>query len=312
MSRILVTGGTGFAGSHLLELLQTQNHTDIHATSYSSVPDSAETGITFHQVDLTNADATFELIEKIKPDLIYNLAAFAEVGSSYEKANAVFANNTFLQLNLLNAVKEHTPKARIIVIGSAQEYDVFRRPSDQPITEKNLLGPINPYGVSKVTQDLLALSYHYSYKLDVVRVRPFNHIGERQSADFAIPSFAQQIVAIERGEQTQLQVGNMESIRDFTDVKDMALAYTVLAEKGNAGEVYNIGSGVGTKMKDLLDMMINLSTSDIPVMQDPDRQRPLDVPVLIADTNKIQSLGWQPTITLEETLTRIIKYWRQQ
>ncbi len=157
---------------------------------------------------------------------------------------------------------------------------------------------------------MLALSYHYSYDLDIVRARPFNHIGERQTPSFAIPAFAKQIVEIERGNQDKLLVGNLDAIRDFTDVKDMIKAYILLMEKGKSGEVYNIGTGTGYKVQDVLDWLCELSQTEVHIEVDPDKIRPLDVPVAVADNSKISALGWQPTIELKATLQRILDDWR--
>src|SRR5258708_23463810 len=197
------------------------------------------------------------VFKKGQPACIYHLAAYASVGDSFENAQKILEHNLRLQMNVMEALREHAAKARILVIGSAMEYDVISHAFPQPvaISEMQPLGPVSPYAVSKVIQDLLSLSYAYSYGLDIVRARPFNHIGERQTTDFAVPSFAKQIVAIERGEQKEIQVGNLAAVRDFTDVKDVVQAYILLMEKGNTSEVYNIGSGVGHSMQEVLDVL---------------------------------------------------------
>ncbi len=183
----------------------------------------------------------------MQPTQIYHLASFAYVGKSFDKAEELLNNNILLQLNLLAAVKEFSPQSRLLVIGSAEEYGISLSDEEIPYDEDHKFRPINPYAVSKITQDMLAYVYYVSFGLDIVTVRPFNHIGERQSSDFAIPAFTNQVVAIERGEQEKLMVGNLTAIRDFTDVKDMMKAYIVAMNKGKKGEVYNIGSGTGVK-----------------------------------------------------------------
>ena len=309
---ILITGGTGFAGSHLVEELVKRGETNVHVTSFATHPSVVHDLLPadhIHQVNLQDKDATKTLLAKIKPQHIYHLAALAAVGSSFTDAENQITNNTLLQLSLLEAVKAVTAKARVLVVGSAQEYDVVAYPTEK-IAEDHPLGPISPYAVSKVTQDLLGLSYHYAYKLDVVRVRPFNHIGERQALSFAVPNFAQQIAQLEKQDGGKLLVGNLEGVRDFTDVKDTVKAYILLMENGVAGEVYNVGSGVGVKMQSVVEQMIQLSHITITLVQDPAKLRPLDALSLIADNGKIGRLGWQPSIPLEQTLNRVLDYWR--
>jgi GDP-4-dehydro-6-deoxy-D-mannose reductase len=161
-------------------------------------------------------------------------------------------------------------------------------------------------------QDLLAYSYTQSFNLNIIRARPFNHIGERQTIDFAIPAFAQQIVAIEKGQQKSIKVGNLSAVRDFTDVKDMVKAYLLLMEEGESGQVYNIGTGHGYNMREILDILISLVKVEIEVEIDSTRMRPSDVPIAIANPKKINDLGWQPTEKLKKTLQRILLYWRSQ
>jgi GDP-4-dehydro-6-deoxy-D-mannose reductase len=312
---ILVTGGTGFVGSHLVEALVAKGFTNIAVTSFSARDEAWRVKgqeIEVFPVDLTDQAATFGLLEKYKPQYLYHLAAYAEVGESFEQASTVLHTNLTIQLNMLEAIRRFIPQSRILIIGSGMEYDVMTLPEmRQPIKESHPLGPVSPYGVSKVVQDLLSLSYSYAYDLDVIRARPFNHIGERQTPAFAVANFAKQIVAIERGQQQELKVGNLDAVRDFTDVKDVCQAYILLMTKGLKQEVYNIGSGKGLKMSDVLDQMCRLATIQVPVVTDPDKLRPLDVPIVIADNEKITALGWRPHISLAETLARILAYWRE-
>ena len=315
MSTILITGGTGFAGSHLVEALLQKGERDVHVTSFGSAESIVGKLLPsdhIHSLDLTNSEQTQKLFQNLHPDQVYHLAAFATVGSSFENAEKTLENNIKLQLTVLETLKNVCSHARVLIIGSAMEYDFLTAVADssKKITEDHPLGPVSPYAISKVMQDLLGLSYVYSYKMNIIRARPFNHIGERQTLDFAIPSFAQQITAVEKGKQTHLLVGNLEAVRDFTDVKDMVLAYILLMEKGEVGEVYNIGSGVGHTMREVLETMCRLSSTHIDIITDPDKVRPLDVPSVIADSNKIEKLGWKTHISLEESLERILIEWR--
>jgi GDP-4-dehydro-6-deoxy-D-mannose reductase len=316
---ILITGGTGFMGGHLVERLLQEEHVaaqQIHVTSGSGRPGLLSELLpaeNIHTVDLTDLAATAAVWQQVKPTQIYHLAAFSDVAGSFTNGGKTISNNVQLQISVLEAARQFSPNAKLVVIGSAQEYDLSIQPPQhgQKIDEKWPLGPANPYAASKVCQDMISVAYLHSFQLNIVRVRPFNHTGERQTPDFVLPSMAKQIVAIERGEQASLAVGNLDSVRDFTDVKDMAAAYTVLMAKGQVGEVYNVGSGQGIVMREALDLLIEQATTPIEVVIDPARFRPSDVPYLVADTTKIQELGWEPRLTFSSTAQRLLTYWRQ-
>lgn len=309
--RILITGGSGFAGSHLIEELLSQGYSEIYATSFSKVEPRLLPEENYIKVNLTDVDATKALMEQVRPDWIFHLASFAYVGKSFEKAEELFANNIRLQLSVLEGARLVVPKARILTIGSAEEYGVVPL-GTKLIDESMPLNPVNPYAVSKVTQDMLAGSYFLSYKMDIVRARPFNHIGTRQSPDFAIPAFAKQIVAIERGEQSELKVGNLDGVRDFTAVRDIARAYILLMEKGLSGQIYNLGSGKGIKMREVVEALCSFSHVKVKIVLDESRLRPLDVPVLIADNKKIRDLGWEPKIDLNIVFEEVLNEWRSK
>jgi GDP-4-dehydro-6-deoxy-D-mannose reductase len=308
---ILITGGTGFAGSHLVEALIEQGYSNIHLTSYRDEPGFLEDligGDHIHPLDLTDHQATINLFRKLKPQQIFHLASLANVGNSFKQQQFILDTHLKLQLNVLNAMKEHCPQARLLSIGTALEYQV----SDQPLDENAPIGPNNPYALSKMIQDYLSYSYVQSEKLDIVRARPFNHIGERQALGFAISDFANEIVNIENGQSTAIKVGNLSAVRDLTDVKDMVEAYIILMTKGINGEVYNIGSGTGYSMENILKKLIDLAQIDVKLEIDPQRLRPIDRPVLICDNSKIKNLGWEIKHPIESTLTRVLNWWRHQ
>ncbi len=321
--KVLITGGTGFVGSHLVEELISQGFKQIHVTTLSDKATHVHTLLPetqIHQLDLADNAKTSLLIEQLQPKWLFHLAAYAMVGKSFQETYTVLDTNIKIQLSLLEAIKSKSPETRILVVGSALEYDFIKKANpdfdkknhhNQTKTdESELLGPVSPYAVSKVLQDLLGLSYFYSYSLNVIRVRPFNHIGERQTTDFAIASFAHQIVQIERHRQNNIRVGNLDAVRDFTDVKDVCRAYILLMEKGETGKVYNIGSGDGKTIREVLDVLCSLANNSISIETDQNRIRPLDIPYAVADNSRITALGWKPQYTLSQTLERILNYWR--
>jgi len=312
--KILITGASGFAGTHLIEYLQFLNQNyEIHGTYFSS-PKYASKLLdrkNFHQLDLSSPADAHTLIAKLQPDLIFHLAAFSGVASSEKNPRRVINNNVFSQLDLLEAVKANSPDSKILIICSADEYG--RPKTKTPINETARLYPLSPYAVSKISQDYLAFYYYLAHKLNIIRVRPFNFVGERQTLGFVIPDFASQIVKIEKGNQSpEIKVGDLSATRDFTDVKDMVKAFHLALTKGKPGQVYNLGSGRGVVIKDLLNQMIALSSQKIKIAQDPSRLRPADSPYLVCDATKFKKLGgWQAEIPLEQTLKRVLNYWRE-
>lgn len=306
---ILVTGGTGFVGKHLTDHLLRSNQ-EIHVTAHRSAPKSHQS-VVVHSLDLSDRAATQALFARVKPTQVYHLASIAAVGSSYAQAESILTQNIKMHLAVLDALVAEVPEARLLHVSSAEVYGTSK-PEELPISEDHPLRPVNPYGVSKAAQDLLTSAYAQSFGLNAVRVRPFNHIGAGQSPDFALPAFAKQLVAIERGAEPILNVGNLHAMRDFTDVSDIVVAYELLMRDGVAGEVYNVGSGIGISMQEVLNQMIAILDVPVDIQVDPDRLRPLDIPVMVANNAKIRSLGWQPVVALEESLRRIIEYWRTQ
>jgi GDP-4-dehydro-6-deoxy-D-mannose reductase len=310
---VLITGAAGFVGQHLAEHLHAAGYQQVHGTSIAAAPDLAavigESNV--HIVDLSQPEAVFALLQTVKPDWIFHLAAMADVGGSFDRALHVMQTNTALQFIMLEGLRLHCPQARLLSVSSAYVYGLL--PAEyqgRPISEDAPLRPNNPYAVSKVTQDMLALSYHLSYHLDIVRVRPFNQIGPRQAPGFVVTDFARQIIKIERGEQTEMRVGNLDAIRDFTDVRDAVRAYELLLRFGAAGDVYNLGSGRATSVQAILDGLIVSAQVPIATVADPKLIRPVDVPMFVADNRKMRRLGWEPRIPLTQTLQDVISYER--
>jgi GDP-4-dehydro-6-deoxy-D-mannose reductase len=235
------------------------------------------------------------------------------VGASWANPWETLETNLRSQVNVLEAVREVCPDARVLVLGSNEEYGQLT-PEDLPVRETSPLRPASPYGVSKVGQDLLGLQYHLSHGLYIVRVRPFNHLGPRQDPKFVAPAFASQIAAIESGRQPPvIQVGNLETRRDFTDVRDMVRAYGLALERGEPGEVYNIGAGRSRGVDELLATLLGFSSAAIRVEVDPARFRPSDVPDVVCDASKFRTrTGWAPRIPFEQSLKDLLDYERAQ
>ena len=310
MKKILITGGTGFVASHLVEALYKKGEKNLHLTSYKDEGQFVKQFVpaeNIHQINLADYQATQDLLKEIRPDQIYHLASLASVGDSFEKRKFILEMNTALQLNLLEAMRDQAPHSRMLHISTALVY----APSNQAIAEEAALGPDNPYALSKLIQDMMAYSFTRSEKLDIVRARPFNHIGERQTLGFVVADLAAAVSKVEKGELESVKVGNLNSVRDFSDVKDMVNAYILLMEKGQSGEIYNIGSGQGITVQKILDLLISLAKKEIKIEIDPQKIRPVDLPYLVCDNEKIVKLGYQPQEQLLTTLERILNYWRE-
>lgn len=315
-AKVLITGASGFAGSHLVEYLSVHKKYKLFGTyllgaSLKNI-DTTRYPIDLLQVDLTDDKKVTEIIKAIQPDLIFHLAALPSPAESFRKPLETIVNNVSIQINILEAIKEaNLLKTRILIVSSADVYGMVSRKSI-PIDEDTPFTPTNSYAVSKITQDFLGLQYSISYGLPIVRVRPFNHIGPRQSPQFVISSFAKQIAEIEKGtKENILHVGNIKAKRDFTDVRDVVRAYSLIIEKGKSAEVYNIGSGVSYKISDILDILLSFSKVKIAIQIDPSLLRPGDTPDFICNNQKIKkTINWEPAIPIEQTLKDTLDYWR--
>ncbi len=315
MKKVLITGITGFAGSFLAEHLSSRDDLEIHGTylSDSSLENVSQIKdrINLVKIDLTDSERVNDLVTSIQPDQIYHLAALPSPADSHNDPVKFIHNNVDVQLNILESLKLNSlTNTRLLIVSSAEIYGAVSV-EKLPIDENTEFRPNSPYSVSKATQDLLGLQYYLSYKLPIIRVRPFNHIGPRQSPSFVVSAFAKQIAEIEKGKKDSvIQVGNLDAERDFTDVRDMVRAYQIAMEQGTPGEVYNIGRGESFVIKDVLDKLIALSDVSMEVTEDPSRLRPSDVPHLVSNSEKIKKLGWKVTIDFEETLRNTLDYWR--
>ncbi len=313
--RALITGISGFAGSFLAEYLITHTSIEVWGAALGGTENIAAFGdrIVYLSEDLSNPEVAARVLKQAAPDLIFHLAAQAFVPVSWQDPWSTLENNIRTQVNLLHAAVQQNCQARILVIGSNEEYGRVD-PQQLPITEETPLRPDSPYGVSKIAQDFLALQYFISHKVHTVRLRPFNHIGPRQNDRFAAADFAQQVAEIELGRREPVvHVGNLESKRDFTDVRDMVRAYALALDRGAPGEVYNVGSGQAHSIRELLDIYLSFAKIPIRVETDPARARPSDTPITLCDATKFKrQTGWEPQIPFEQTLRDTLDYWRER
>ena len=310
--RALITGIAGFVGSHLADAIQAETDWEAWGTILNErdrvvVPDGAIPRL----VDLRNPDAVRALINEARPDFIFHLAGQAYVPQSWADPWGTYETNVRSQLNLFEAVGAADLSPRIIAVGSNEEYGLVRE-VDLPVSEDAPLRPNSPYAVSKIAQDFMGLQYFLDRGLAVMRVRPYNHFGPRQNERFVTPSFAKQIAEIECGLRPPvLRLGNMSARRDFTDVRDMARAYTLLMQRGAPGEVYNIGSGRARSVREMLDIMLAASPVKVTEETDPDKFRPSDVPISYCDPSKFKrDTGWEPRIPFEQTVLDVLNEWR--
>jgi GDP-4-dehydro-6-deoxy-D-mannose reductase len=313
--RLLITGINGFVGGHLAEHLLTSAAGDVWglARQPSFVLPELRGRVEFVAADLGDLDQAVAALASVRPDLIFHLAGQSNVPRSFAEPAQTLTTNILAQLNLFQAALRLKQNPLFLIVCSNEIYGRVA-PDDLPIDEDTPLRPVSPYAVSKATQDLLAYQYYVSHKLRTIRLRPFNHIGPRQTEQFVASAFAAQIARIEAGGQEPLlRVGDLAAERDFTDVRDMVEAYALAARHGEPGQVYNIGSGRTVSIRWMLDTLLAFSACDIAVEPDPTRMRPADVPRVVCDSRRFRErTGWAPQIPLEQTLYDILEHWRDQ
>jgi GDP-4-dehydro-6-deoxy-D-mannose reductase len=316
--RVLITGITGFVGSHFAEYALAQGAEVWGSFRWRSKTENIEEireRLHLVECDLRDLSSVQNLVQQSAPDYILHLAAQSFVASSWHTPAETLYTNSVSQVNLLETIRSRkADAARFLAIGSSEEYgQVFE--DELPITELNPLRPLSPYAVSKVTQDLMGYQYFQSYGMPIVRTRAFNHEGPRRGDVFVTSNFARQIAEIEAGKRPPvIHVGNLKARRDYTDVRDIVRGYWRLLEAGEPGEVYNLASGRAWAIQEVLDFLLERSrVPGITTKEDPARLRPSDVPVLLGDASKAEkAVGWGPEIPFEKTLDDSLDYWRQR
>lgn len=314
--KAFITGITGFAGSHLAELLLKENY-EVYGTSRPRSKtdniDHLKRKIILEDADLLDSHSLYAILRKIKPDYVFHLAAQSFVQSSWASPATTMEVNVVGTVHLFEAIRraEITPAVQIAC--SSEEYGLVL-PSEIPVRETNPLRPLSPYAVSKVAMDYLGYQYFASYGMKIVRTRGFNHTGPRRGEVFVTSNFAKQIAEIEKNKRESIiEVGNLEAKRDWTDVRDMVRGYLLSVQKGEWGEVYNLCSEKTIKVNEMLEILLSMSRVKVKIKEDPSRMRPSDVPILLGDCSKFrQKTGWKPEIPFEKTMEDLLNYWRER
>jgi GDP-4-dehydro-6-deoxy-D-mannose reductase len=314
--RSLVTGVSGFVGGHLCEHLVAEGDQVVgFSASGKWPPDVAYLGrgVRIERLDLIEAgeDELADFLRRKQPEVIYHLAAQSNPQQSVADPRGTWALNLGGTLNLLEAVKASELKPRVIVVSSGTCYG-DPAPEFIPVREDCPLRPNNPYAASKAAADLVGIQHHLAHGTDVIVVRPFNHAGPRQSPRYVLAALAAQVAEVEAGRKDGIEIGNLDVVRDFTDVRDVVRGYRLLAARGKPGEVYNLGSGRGTRIAGALEHLRSLASRPIAVRVDPARVRPVDLPLLVADASKLRAAtGWEPGYSIEQTLADMLDYCRK-
>jgi len=308
--KALIIGAAGFVGGYLADHLKKECGWSVCVTKMPQENCTIQ-DVEVYNLDILEKEAVKELFEKTAPDYIFHLAAQSSVAVSWKNPQLTVDVNVKGCINVLEAAKELSKKPRILLIGSSEEYGPSLE-EENPVTEAQPLRPGNIYAATKACQGMLGSIYAKAYQMDVMMVRAFNHIGPKQAPLFVVSDFCKQVAEIEKGlKEPVLYVGNLSARRDFTDVRDIVRAYSALVQKGTAGETYNVGSGHAIAIQDLLNEILKLSTKEIRVEIDPQKLRPVDVPVVEADVTKlVNETGWNRKYALSDTLQDILEYWR--
>lgn len=314
MSRVLITGIAGFAGSHLAETLlkdSTNFIVGVHHPEHSPQHSIQNDRFELHYMDILDAGRLDGLIRELAPDAIYHLAGMAHVQESWVNRRATIETNFIGTFNLLEACRRLQKFPKVLLVGSGECYGVVPV-EEQPISESRPLFAASPYAVSKIAQEILGIQYAVADRLPVYISRPFNHTGARQKETFVCSAFAMQIARGELGlVEPEIRVGNLIARRDFSDVRDVVAAYIAILKDGRPGEAYNICSGSAISIQEILDTLLSHASKKFRILSDPDRFRPVDMPLMLGNAEKLQrETGWRPRYAISDTLLELLDYWR--
>lgn len=313
MARALITGISGFVGSHLAEYLLRETDWQVTGTVFGDDTNIAHVRaeLTLYPAELSGLDTAVRILEQAQPDYVFHLAAQPLTSLSRIDPWTTLQTNIRVQLNLLEAIVHLRIGCRFLVVGSSEEYGRVR-PDELPVREETPLRPLNPYAVSKIAQDFLGLQYWLAHQVPVVRVRSFNHIGPRQRLGFVAPDLARQVAEAEAGVRPPVvQTGNLDVWRDFSDVRDVVRAYHLILVHGEPGEVYNVGAGQAHSIREMVEGLIALTGKPIRVEIDPQRARAVETPRVVADCSRLRErTGWTPRIPFSQSLEDVLDEWR--
>lgn len=302
MKKYLITGVMGFVGRYFVEYL---NEHEPDAAVYGvDIAPQCDMNIEYQSLNLMDTEKVKSLIQNIKPDYIVHLAAMSSVAQSWAEPAKCFVNNMSAFLNLADAVRDNNLKTRILSVGSSEEYGIY----DEPMSESFVLHPKSPYSVARLSQEYMSKLYVDNFNMDIVMTRSFNHIGPRQNTRFVISSFVEQLVNIADGKsENKMMVGNIDVIRDFTDVRDVVDAYYRIIKNATNRSVYNVCSGHGVKLRDIIETTAKQLGTTPNITVDPSRVRANEIPSVVGDNSKLKNeLGWQPKYTLQQTISDMI------
>ena len=309
--KALIIGASGFVGPYLVKEIRKSLFCEVVTTTSRKLDKLGIGEDKTAHLDICDKEQISRILLSEKPDYIFHLAAQSSVALSWRDPKSTVDTNIIGAINLINAIQQSGYTPRVLIAGSGEEYGRVRE-SDIPIKENSTLSPGNVYAVTKACQNMMASIYSHAYALPLVMTRSFNHIGPGQSRQFVVADFCSQVVEIEQGKREHvIRVGNLSAKRDFTDVRDVVKAYCRLIQYGKSGETYNVGSGHAVAIQDVLDIILAQTTADVSIENDPARLRPVDVPIIEADISKIyKDTGWKPTISLPQTITDTLQFWR--
>ena len=309
--RVLITGAGGFVGPYLVDALQAHGH-ETHAVDLAPPSDRLRaTGATLHQGDLLDPPALHALIDHVRPEAIVHLAGITFVPQAAREPDIAYRVNLHGTLAVLAALRDQVPTARLLHVSSSDVYGAVT-PQDLPVNEQTPLRPLSVYAATKAAAEIAVGQWGRAHKLDVVIVRPFNHTGPGQAPTFVCSALARQVALAECGAQPAvLQVGDMNPIRDFSDVRDIVAGYVGLLERGRTGEVYNLCSEVGTSVADIIAILRGIAHLPLGVHRDPALRRPVDVLRIVGSAAKARAdIGWVPVRSIETTLADAVATWR--